>query len=258
MHFLRLISFLERLRSILSSLSPPVRSSRAPPQNSLRFKNQSPDSTIKSLLNQLSEAELADDVPLVRSILSTLSDRTALPAKTFIFCDDARPGYFGTWTRSSSAIRPRNPFARDLLKIDYGYDSGEEWEEEVNGEADDVVKDSDDEDIDMEDADSDLDSFLVDDDEVESVAASPSVSPSLRTIGLPLPKVAVVKRKAIAEETDGAVKLGKKRRNVVPLVPFAKGPCWESSIGHCEYDPFKPYRIQMFNGERGSSYQSRL
>ena len=35
---------------------------------------------------------------------------------------------------------------------------------------------------------------------------------------------------------------------VIPLVPFAKGPEWETSIGRCTYEPFKSYRIQLFNG----------
>ncbi|KAG9318535.1 hypothetical protein JVU11DRAFT_626 [Chiua virens] len=38
------------------------------------------------------------------------------------------------------------------------------------------------------------------------------------------------------------------RKVVVPLVPHVKGPFWESHIGHCGYDPFHMYRIQLFNG----------
>lgn len=134
-----------------------------------------------------------------------------------------------------------------MLVFDYGYDSGEEWEDEGGGEADDVVEDGDDDDdADADDADSDLDTWLVDDDDVQEVGTpleERDASPLLADIPLPVP---APKRKS--EDTDQ--KLGKKRKVVVPLIPFAKGPCWESRIGRCEYDLFKPYRIQLFNGKQ--------
>lgn len=180
------------------------------------------------------------DISLVRSLLSQLEERTLFPVKVFIFKEDARPGYFGTWTRNSRIIGPRSPFAKDVLIFDYSYDSGEEWEEEVAGDADDVVEDAEDEDVDAEDADSDLDSWLVDDDE------EPEITLDDRDSSPPLVPVFPQPAKRKAEE--GEKKLGKKRKVVVPLVPFSRGPCWESSIGHCEYDLFHPYRVQLFNG----------
>jgi len=126
--------------------------------------------------------------------------------------------------------------------FDYGYDSGEEWEDEAAGDVDDVIDDVDDEDVDAEDVDSDLDSWLIDDDVEEAglpVGDQESSPPPM--LGFP---VQSTKRKA--EENEN--KSGKKRKVVLPLVPFAKGPYWESSIGQCESDFFEPYRIQMFNG----------
>lgn len=190
-------------------------------------------------MSQLSEAEITGDISLVRTLLSKLCNRSLLPAKVFIFTEDARPGYFGTWTRNSRIIGPRTPFAKDVLVFDYGYDSGEEWEEEPAGDADDVVEDGEDEDGEGSDPDSDLDSWLVDDDaEPEIPTDDRDSSPML----VPLPQA--TKRKA----EEGEKKLGKKRKVVIPLVPFARGPCWESSIGQCDHDLLKPYRIQMFNG----------
>jgi chromatin assembly factor 1 subunit A len=205
---------------------------------------------IRDILSQLSEAEIAGDISVVRSLLSKLHDRTLLPAKVIIFADDARPGYFGTWTRSSRIIGPRSPFARDILVFDYGYDSGEEWEEEAAGEADDVVDDGEEEDADAEDPDSDLDSWLVDDDDVQEPGTplgERAASPSLPDFPVP---ASALKRKA----EEGERKLAKKRKVVVPLMPFAKGPCWESTVGRCEYDTFKPYRIQLFNGKEWLSF----
>ncbi|KII89048.1 hypothetical protein PLICRDRAFT_53535 [Plicaturopsis crispa FD-325 SS-3] len=221
-----------RLRSILATLPP----------SPSRRRSQQATSTTRALMNQLTEAEIAGDDALVRTLLTTLRSRSALPAKVLIFTEDARPGYFGTWTRTSRTIRPRAPFARDVIERDYAYDSGEEWEDEAPEGADDVVEDAEDEDGAGEDADSDLDSWLVDDDEVleEGEAGSPISPDDLRSSMPPPP--APLKRKAEDER-----KIGKKRKVVVPLVPFAKGPCWETRVGQCEYDAFKPYRIQVFN-----------
>lgn len=195
---------------------------------------------------KLSEAEVTGDDNEVRILLNQLQDRDLFPVKIFIYHEDARPGYFGTWTRSSKIIGPRRPFARDVVEFDYGYDSGEEWEEEPMGDADDVL-DDDDEDGGSDSADSDMDSWLVDDDEEPEVSYD-----DVRDLSPPMlldfpdmpPPPPPPKRKA--PEPD---KKAKKRKVVVPLVPFAKGSCWETRIGECEYEPFNQYRIQMFNGE---------
>lgn len=196
-------------------------------------------------MTRLSEAEVTGDTALVRSLLSQLSDRSRFPAKVLIFREDARPGYFGTWTRSSRFVGPRTPFAKDVLQFDYGYDSGEEWEDEPSGDADDVV-DGEDEEIDSEDRDSDLDDWLVDDD--EELDGPPS-----RELSQP-PDVPLLPQKRKPEDADK--KIGKKRKVVVPLVPFVKGPCWESTIGKCEYAPFSAYKIRHFNGTLSSFYLS--
>ena len=60
-------------------------------------------------MSQLSEAEVAGDDTEVRRLLALLRDRRAVPAKAFSFHEDARPGYFGTFTRSSREIGPRRP-----------------------------------------------------------------------------------------------------------------------------------------------------
>ena len=195
---------------------------------------------MRDLVAQLSEAEISGNDDLVRSILAKLNDRELVPAKAFCFHTDARPGYYGTWTRSSRIIGPRRPFAKDTLVFDYSYDSGEEWEEEPVGE--DVVEDGDDDDGEAEEPDSDLDSWLVDDDEepADLAALRDSSPPPLDLLAPPQ-----IKRKT----EDGERKIGKKRKVVVPLVPFTKGPMFETTIGKCEYEPFKPYTIQFFNGE---------
>jgi len=188
---------------------------------------------------QLTEAEIAGADGLVRTLLSQLQDRAMFPGKVLIFHGDARPAYFGTWTRSSKAVGARTPFAKDLIGTDYSYDSGEEWEDEGAVDADDVVGDDDEEPQD-EEADSDLDSWLVDDDDIDVNGDLDSIPPELPESSSNPPK-----RKVQNEDK----KSGKRRKVVIPLVSFAKGPCWESTIGCCDYEPFKAYRIRLLNGK---------
>ncbi|KAJ7273545.1 chromatin assembly factor 1 subunit A-domain-containing protein [Mycena haematopus] len=236
----------ERLQSTLRNLPPPPLSSRVrtpsvreiPARASMAQLKTRSDVSVRDLTAQLNEAEVAGDDNVVRTILTQLSDREIVPAKVLIFADDARPGYFGTWTRDSRIIGPRTPFARDVAVFDYGYDSGEEWEEEPAGDADDIIDDGEDEDGEPDDADSDMDSWLVDDD---GEPPSPGLSRGGSPVFSALP--ASAKRKADPEDP----KLAKKRKVVVPLVPFVKGPSWEQTIGLCEYNMFNAYRIQLFN-----------
>ncbi|KAF9065273.1 chromatin assembly factor 1 subunit A-domain-containing protein [Rhodocollybia butyracea] len=226
-----------RLGQILSTLPPPVAGPLKHPPKSPAYKTYNPV-CVRDLLKQLSEVELFGDATSVRKIHNKLADRDLLPAKVLIFHEDSRPGYYGTWTRSSRLIGPRTPYAKDVLEIEYGYDSGEEWEEEPAGDADDVMDDADDEEV-TEDRDSDLDDWIVDDDEVEE---DTPVKPRSVSPVLPLfpPKRKVEK----VEETGP--KATKKRKVVVPLVAFAKGPCWEPSIGQND-KAFSPYRIRLLN-----------
>ncbi|KAI0928366.1 hypothetical protein AcW1_005632 [Taiwanofungus camphoratus] len=229
----------ERLRELLFNLPPSLNTvgRRQRPVSHLKTHSRY---SVRNIISQLNEAEIAGDDALVRSLLSLLRDRTRLPAKVLIFTEDARPGYFGTWTRSSREIGPRSPFARDIVALDYAYDSGEEWEEE-SGEADDVIDDADEEDAGDEE-DSDLDSWLMDDDEGDPGIPIEDREHSPLSGDFPLPPPSAPKRKA-----GEAVKQNKKRKVVVPLVPFTKGPCWEPVIGRCIYEPLQSYRIHLLN-----------
>jgi chromatin assembly factor 1 subunit A len=242
----------ERLGSLLRSMPSPITGSG----------HVGTSDSVRAVMGQLSEAEVTGDTALVRTCLDRLSDRTLLPAKIFIFDEDNRPGYFGTHTKKSSVIKPRKPFNRDAVVLDYTYDSGEEWEGEEEGAGDDVADEDDEDEGDVaEDSnDSDADSWLVDDDdaELDDVGlpdldrASPFSDISLggMTIGTqpgPPSFLPAKKRKAVKPEEKG--KEEKKRKVVVPLIAYTKGPYWETEVGKCEYDPFEPYRIQLFNGE---------
>ncbi|THH14718.1 hypothetical protein EW146_g5662 [Bondarzewia mesenterica] len=235
------------LKSTISSLPSPLDASRALKRSTSYFKTYYPD-PVRSILTRLNEAELSDDAAAVRTLLSELRDRERIPAKVLIFQEDARPGYFGTFTRRSRVIGPRAPFARDVVAVDYSYDSGEEWNGEEEGGGDDLAEVSD-EDKDVDEGSSDLEGWLVDEDE-EEVATPIDEREDMDAFPFPpLPEQTKGKRKSEEKErekfSDGAK--AKKRKVVVPLVPFVKGPCWEDAIGKCEYDPFKQYKIQLFN-----------
>uniref|UniRef100_A0A182PR41 Chromatin assembly factor 1 subunit A dimerization domain-containing protein n=1 Tax=Anopheles epiroticus TaxID=199890 RepID=A0A182PR41_9DIPT len=55
--------------------------------------------------------------------------------KFFLFEENRRPPYRGTWRKRSSCIKPRRPFAQDNKFFDYEVDSDDEWEEEEPGES---------------------------------------------------------------------------------------------------------------------------
>lgn len=200
--------------------------------------------SIRDLLSQLSEAEVLGDDVTVRRILSLLESRDSIPAKVLIFDDDTRPAYFGTFTKSSSVVGPRTPFAKDAVAFDYGYDSGAEWEEEEAGDdlmsVDGTAEDG------GSDVDSEMEDWLVEDDEDVAEPGTPleerGGTPELSMLSGLSPSSG--KRKP-GEAPD---KKKSKKRKVMPLVPFLKGPCYEDRIGRCGYELFKEYRIQLFNG----------
>ena len=200
---------------------------------------------VRTIVSQLSEAEVIGDTSAVRRLTRLLASRSQIPAKVLIFHDDTRPGYFGTFTKSSASVGPRTPFAKDAITFDYSYDSGAEWEEEEEG-GDDLMSLDGTVDDGASDAGSELDDWLVDDD--DDVDPGTPLSERARSPSFPLPEFPVQptsgKRKTAAGE-----KKEQKKRKVVPLVPFTKGPYLEKKIGKCEYEVFNEYRIQLFNGE---------
>ncbi|XP_058115833.1 chromatin assembly factor 1 subunit A [Anopheles ziemanni] len=58
-----------------------------------------------------------------------------MKAKFFLFEENRRPPFRGTWRKRSSCIGARRPFAEDKKFFDYDVDSDEEWEEEEPGES---------------------------------------------------------------------------------------------------------------------------
>lgn len=237
---MRIISNLVSLTDVLAKARSDAHRRRHP-TTSLKSSSRY---CVRDLLSQLSEAEVLGDDATVRRILSLLESREKIPAKVLVFHEDTRPGYFGTFTKSSPVVGPRTPFAKDAVAFDYSYDSGEEWEEEEAG--DDLVSLDGSAEDGGSDADSEMGDWLVEEEDV----AEPGTplderegSPGL----VPLPDQSPSSAKRKTSEAPDKKKA--KKRKVMPLVAFVKGPCYEDRIGNCDYEPFKEYRIQLFNGK---------
>lgn len=220
--------------------------------NGLRYKSFSAH-CVRDIFARLSEAEILGDDVAVRSLQNFLASRDEIPAKVLIFHEDYRPGYFGTFTKSSTVVGPQAPISKDAVAFDYSYDSGEDWEEEEEGADDllslggsDVEKSSD---VD----DDEFDDWLVGDD--EPIDPGTPLDERAGSPGFPFPQDLLPKRKNAPAEKESKET---KKRKVMPLVPFSKGPCLETNIGECEYEPFNPYRIQLFNGAPISLPSRRL
>ncbi|KAF8328816.1 chromatin assembly factor 1 subunit A-domain-containing protein [Cantharellus anzutake] len=193
---------------------------------------------VRDIMANLSEAEVNGDEVETRRLLDLLKDRRKLPAKLLQFHDNARPPYYGTWTKSSTHVGPRTPFAKDLVVFDYSYDSGDEWEEEEVEGAEELMSESGSEGEGEDEFEED--DWLVGDDEIEvasgiSRSVSPFANPAVNE-----------KRKRKAESNIKAV--SRKRRQIVgPLIPFSKGPFYEEVIGTRQYEPFNDHNISLLN-----------
>eukprot|EP01104_Vermistella_antarctica_P015130 TRINITY_DN4900_c0_g1_i1.p1 TRINITY_DN4900_c0_g1~~TRINITY_DN4900_c0_g1_i1.p1 ORF type:complete len:557 (+),score=210.36 TRINITY_DN4900_c0_g1_i1:54-1724(+) len=82
-------------------------------------------------------------IPLPEGTTLTLS-----AVKNLLFHDNNRPGYCGSFSKKSTLVSGRRPFAQDDNLFDYDYDSDLEWVEEEPGESlsdtDGEVEDNDD------------------------------------------------------------------------------------------------------------------
>lgn len=190
--------------------------------------------------------------------LDTLQDRSKVQLKLLQFESDRRPGWYGTWTKSTNLIGPRCPLAQDPVSLDYSYDSDADWEEMGQVEGEDVQdgEEKEEESVADEDEDSEMDDWLVDDLEVEEEEeqqrlAAMDVDDDIVEVdakGLPVPPAppAATTTNLLHPKKKKKVKL-LGRRFDAKLVPFSAGPHWEGQFGKCDYDLFSTYRIEFLN-----------
>ncbi|XP_055606244.1 chromatin assembly factor 1 subunit A-like isoform X1 [Uranotaenia lowii] len=95
----------------------------------------------RTWIAQDDEAEEDDVILLDDDVCHEIeTDPAAAPskryrAKFFLFEENRRPPYRGTWRKRSAVIHPRRPFVQDTKFFDYEVDSDDEWEEEEPGES---------------------------------------------------------------------------------------------------------------------------
>lgn len=188
--------------------------------------------------------------------LEALQDRNKVQLKLLQFESDRRPGWYGTWTKSTNLIGPRCPLGQDPVSLDYSYDSDADWEEMGQVEGEDVQdgEEKEDDSVMDDDEDSEMDDWLVDDLEVEEeeeqqrLAAMDVDDDEIVEVdakGLPVPPAPVTTDLLHPKKKKKVKLLG--RRFDAKLVPFSTGPHWEAEFGTCEYELFSAYRIELLN-----------
>lgn len=218
---------------------------------------------VRDLVQSIQQHELVGND--VSGLYRMLSNRRKIPAKLLKFHDHVRPGYVGTFTKSSSRVGFRAPFKLDTDVFNYDYDSDDDWDADADGDEDgeDLVSDKGDDDgnadgsSDVSDAEDD---WMCADDEVEYEDGYDSAADDMRFADFDNSgkgehsdsDVAAARRRIDERKRKAglASEHAKKRRNLAPLVPVLKGPHFEQEIGEHAHEPvFKAMRIGFLNGE---------
>ncbi|PLW17416.1 hypothetical protein PCANC_00880 [Puccinia coronata f. sp. avenae] len=201
--------------------------------------------TIREIVNGIAESELTGCVEDTKKWRRALENRSVIPVKFLKFHEDVRPGYIGTWCKTSRLVSGRNPFGRDTCLLDYEYDSEADWNEE-DAEGEDLEQNSDGgneeggDGMSSELGDSDEDGWLVGDDEDIEMIDDGENEASNRMLDVQIDDHQLAKQnKKISGPT--------RRKIVGPLIPVVKGPIWEDTLGLVSASMFECFRIQMIN-----------
>ncbi|CAO3587126.1 unnamed protein product [Absidia cylindrospora] len=153
-------------------------------------------------------------------------NKSLLKMKLLQFTEDERPAYYGTWTKSSKRISPKNPFAKDIDLIDYDYDSEAEWEPEGEGE--------------------DIQSGDEEEDDMAPEATDPE------DIGWLVPEGYLSEGEGVNDsDDDGMTKIvqrlsvrPKSRKNITAR-PIVVGPIFENDDDMDDNEPLNPFGVRM-------------
>ncbi|XP_066944977.1 chromatin assembly factor 1 subunit A-like [Macrobrachium rosenbergii] len=86
------------------------------------------------VINESDEEDIGNCSAMVQDPAASSHQGKKYKAKFLQFCENQRPAYWGTWSKKSSSVSARRPFAQDEI-FDYEYDSDDDWEEEETGES---------------------------------------------------------------------------------------------------------------------------
>ncbi|KAI8080025.1 chromatin assembly factor 1 subunit A-domain-containing protein [Halteromyces radiatus] len=154
--------------------------------------------------------------------------------KLLQFTEDVRPAYYGTWTKLSNSISPKNPFTKDTELIDYEHDSEAEWEPE--GEGDDIQSGEEDE------------------DDIVPEGNDPE------DVGWLVPEGYLSEGEGVNDsDEDGMSKIvqrlsvrPKSRKNIASR-PIIIGPIFENDDDMDQNEPLKPFGIRMLFDSNNNS-----
>ncbi|KAI8328432.1 chromatin assembly factor 1 subunit A-domain-containing protein [Chlamydoabsidia padenii] len=153
-------------------------------------------------------------------------NKSLLKMKLLQFTENVRPAYYGTWTKLSRNITPKNPFTMDIGLVDYDYDSEAEWEPEGEGE--------------------DIQSGDEDEDEVPSESIDPE------DIGWLVPEGYLSEGEGVNDsDDDGMTKIVQrlsvrpKSRKNVPVRPIIVGSIKNENDDVDYNQPLNPFGIRM-------------
>lgn len=212
-----------------------------------------PAISVRNIMKSVTESDVlgGDAEEEAKRGLEKLNDRRLIPLKLLQFQTDRRPGWMGTWTRSSTFITPRRPLGQDPVALDYTYDSEAEWDVGEEGENVDDMDDRDEESGASSDEDSEMADWLEDDLEVEDELV-PEVQPVSEDCFAETKQDKDQSRGTPNTTNENVLKPRKKvkllgRRFDSKLVPFITGPHWENTLTVSNPESFDSYCISMLN-----------
>ncbi|GAA6033097.1 hypothetical protein NBRC10512_001538 [Rhodotorula toruloides] len=220
----------------------------------------SPPYIVRDTVQKINDASLTTQD--TSELYDLLNDRLKIKVKLLKFHEDLRPGYVGTWTKTSVMVGARNPLGRETFHLNYDVDSEAEWEEEPDDpDAEDIGSDGGEDDVDGEAGEnSDADSWLAEDDEIEyeeGYDADGDMVMQAAENGGRLPgeeddDVVVMSDPQAEKEREAkkrkAEKERRKRKGLDgPILPLVKGLIWQEDVDTVAEPVFKSMRIHFLN-----------
>lgn len=154
-----------RVEVLLSAVDEAIKSQAAQNLYLHELKRRKPKTSKKTYpyANSICTAQLESELEIIEKVpantVSVEERKRFGRMKLLQFKENNRPAYWGTWSKCSKHINPRNPLAKDKELLDYEVDSDDEWEEEEPGES--ISHSEGEQDDEEEDDDDDDDGFFV-------------------------------------------------------------------------------------------------
>jgi chromatin assembly factor 1 subunit A len=209
--------------------------------------------SVKALMDKMSDGVQTNNSTSLYS--ERLHNRAIVPVKVLSFqATDRRPGYVGTFSKTSRTIRPRKPFSKDSTIFNYDYDSEEEWEEEDVADGEDVNSEAGNRsDVEEDEADSEAGSdqggWMCDDDVVEfqegyNFDMDVAMNGTDGTDATDLERQQRAQKKKEQGLKDANAR---KKGAAVKLQPYIRGPFLERRIGQVN-EVFQDMTVCFLNG----------